>query len=233
MRFVLAYPSTAPDCMDDFHAVAFGQHAFSMQAARHDLAIDLDRDALGGVTGFFQQAGDGDALGTVARRAVEEDLHLRILARQFPAAKENAREARASRASNRAWISGRCRPAGRYLSVWAWASAVARAAAARAAVASAPVGRVAGPAAHAFVPGTGAAVPAAVALPAASVPALRVAGPAARVVVPVAPAGRAGDPAAVAPVLRVVAPVAAASAPDRPVVARAVPAGRAVAPGPH
>jgi outer membrane lipase/esterase len=64
----------------DLDPVACLQLKLAMSAARHDLAIDLDRDpAFGQVLGL-QQGGKGGALGQGQRFAVQQDVHACIVA---------------------------------------------------------------------------------------------------------------------------------------------------------
>src|ERR1700761_2063570 len=67
--------SAAADGVDNLDLIAFVQHVANMHAARDDFAIDLDRYPAVAVTGFLQQLGDSDSLGTVTRTAIEHDLH--------------------------------------------------------------------------------------------------------------------------------------------------------------
>jgi hypothetical protein len=47
--------------MHYFHAIAFVQYAFAMQAFRHDFAIDFDRDLALGEARGFEQTDQGDS----------------------------------------------------------------------------------------------------------------------------------------------------------------------------
>lgn len=67
--------------MDDFDAVAFAQHAFVVQAPRHDFVIDFNRDAAIGQTFGFEQGGNAGSGRGLARFAIELDgEHARIVA---------------------------------------------------------------------------------------------------------------------------------------------------------
>jgi len=71
--------SASPYGLDDLHPIAFAQRVSVMQAARHDFAIDLDRDAALGVTRIREQGGNGGGRRAFARGAVQDDLHPCIL----------------------------------------------------------------------------------------------------------------------------------------------------------
>ncbi len=61
--------------MHDFYAIVFAQDMLRVQAARHDFAIDFDRDATSGVAGFGEQAGDGGFRRALVGLSVEKYLH--------------------------------------------------------------------------------------------------------------------------------------------------------------
>ena len=60
--------------MHYFHAIAFGQYAFAMQAFRHNFAIDFDRDLALGEARGFEQTDQGDSGMQFARFAIEQDI---------------------------------------------------------------------------------------------------------------------------------------------------------------
>ena len=55
---------------DDLQAVPVGQHLLIEAAARHDLAVALQRNALAGQLHILDKGGDADGLLEFARRAV-------------------------------------------------------------------------------------------------------------------------------------------------------------------
>ena len=54
-HYVRRSKSTAADGNDDFELVAVSQHLFTMTAARHDLAVALERHALAGPLELLEQ----------------------------------------------------------------------------------------------------------------------------------------------------------------------------------
>lgn len=77
--------------MNDFDAIAVPKLVPCMCASRHDLAIDLDCDALAAVPGDLEQAEDMLILGDFADLAIERDFHSRILT--FMAGQQHRRRA--------------------------------------------------------------------------------------------------------------------------------------------
>lgn len=71
---LLASPTTQR--MHDFDAIIFQQHMRVMTAARHDLAIDFDRNTSLGQSFELQEPFDRAVAIKLARVAIQSDLHV-------------------------------------------------------------------------------------------------------------------------------------------------------------
>ena len=67
--------SAATQGMHDFDPVGRKQHMFGASSARHDLAIDLDRDPAFGQSLFVQELVEGGAFAGPAGLAIQQDFH--------------------------------------------------------------------------------------------------------------------------------------------------------------
>src|SRR5258708_1293237 len=65
--------SATPDRDHDFDAIAVGERLGAEAAARHDLAVALDREPPPGEGELVDQLGEGEGRGKLARSPVEED----------------------------------------------------------------------------------------------------------------------------------------------------------------
>ena len=72
--------SAATQRMHDFHPVAVGDRMRVVAAARHDLAVDLDRDAAAGKALVGEQLGDRAIAFEGEILAIESDMHDAIVA---------------------------------------------------------------------------------------------------------------------------------------------------------
>ena len=69
------FASTATKGMHDLDPVGRVQHVVHVPAARHDFAIDLDRDPAFGQSLFVQEIVQGGAFAGPAGLAIQQDFH--------------------------------------------------------------------------------------------------------------------------------------------------------------
>src|SRR5574337_2156538 len=66
----------SPNSMYDFHFIVWSKAVISMTAARHDLAVHLQRHALAGQFQAVEQLSRAEGVGDIRRGAVELNLHV-------------------------------------------------------------------------------------------------------------------------------------------------------------
>src|SRR5574337_2196436 len=85
----------SPNSMYDFHFIVWWKAVISMTAARHDLAVCLQRDALARQFQAVEQLARTEGVGDIRRGAVELNLHVvpwAVLRADFTAAGLGRRE---------------------------------------------------------------------------------------------------------------------------------------------
>ena len=85
-------------CVDDFDPIAIGEAMLAVAAARDDFAIDLDRDAALGQAFESEQLQHAECGVDLARAAIEQYFHVRIVSPCRGRSQPRTRVRRAGRA---------------------------------------------------------------------------------------------------------------------------------------